>query len=104
MTTARVLLKQKKSIYRFMRFETSEDGSLLAIVDRDPRPKGGSMAMTEDGTFVEDNFDTDKPLSSGNFSFHTTGEIHRYAGGLRKSTIHIEPLYMLSNVVVVGFI
>jgi hypothetical protein len=104
MPTARVLIKQGSTVYRFMRFDTSADGSLLAFLDRDPCSHRGGYSTNEEGIFVPDEDVSGLPLPSCKFSIHTTGEIHRYAGGDRKSTIHIEPLYALTKVAVVGFI
>lgn len=103
MSTARVLLRQGNSNYRFLRFETSSDGSLLAFLDRSPRSNRHSMTTNESGVFIPDKFESDRPLPSGRFSIHTSGEIHRYAGGVRRSTIHIEPLYALTKLAAVGF-
>src|SRR5260370_39724688 len=104
MSVTRVLLKQGSKTYRFMKFETTPDGSLLAFLDRDPRPQNGSMSIAEDGSFVADEIRADKPVSSAKFSIHTTGEVHRYAGEQRKQTIHIEPLYDLTKIGSVGFV
>jgi hypothetical protein len=104
MSTARVLLKQGSAIYRLFRFETSADGSLLAFLDRDPRPSRGGMTMNEDGNFIAEETASDRPSPSTRFSIHTTGEVHRYLGGVRKGTIHIEPLHALTRVACVGFV
>jgi hypothetical protein len=104
MTTARILLKQGASTYRFLRFETSTDGSLIVIIDRDASTKRGAMRMGDDGIFVPDEIDSGEILPSGRFSIHTTGEIHRYAGGKRQGTIHIEPLHALTKLALVGFL
>jgi hypothetical protein len=93
-----------------MRFETSSDGSLIILVDRDPRSKRGSMSGTLNLLFSEQSVFTpiavqdDGPLPSSRFSVHTTGVIHRYADGARKSTIQIEPLYALTKLAGVGIV
>lgn len=104
MSTARVLLTQGNVTYRFLRFETSGDGSLLAFLDRDARSKRGSMTMNGNGIFIPDEDDSDRALPSARFSIHTTGVVHYYSAGQRKETIHIEPLYSLTKVHVVGFV
>jgi hypothetical protein len=103
MSTARVLIKQGATIYRFLRFETSPDGSLIAFLDRDARPKVGGVTMGRDGVFVPTQHGTDRPLPYGRFSIHTTGEVHRYVDGKRADTIHIEPLHRLTKLNCVGF-
>jgi hypothetical protein len=103
MSTARVLIKQGTTIYRFLRFETSPDGSLIAFLDRDPRPNVGGMVMGKDGVFLPIQQSTDRPLPYGRFSVHTTGEVHRYADGQRIDTIHIEPLPKLTKLTWIGF-
>jgi hypothetical protein len=106
MSTARVLIKQGNSTYRFLRLETSSDGSLVVIVDRDPRPKGGSFELnSKDGLIVPAHTDNpDQLLPSGRFSIHTTGIVHRHGGGDRKNTIQIEPLHSLTKVSLIGFV
>jgi hypothetical protein len=104
MSTARVLIKQGTSTFRFLRFETSSDGSLVVIIDRDASPKRGAMRLGQDGIFVPDEVDTDRILPSGRFTLHTTGEIHRYANGKTQDTIHIEPLHALTKLALVGFV
>jgi hypothetical protein len=104
MSTARVIIKQGNTVYRFVRFETSADGSLLAFLDRDPRPSRGAMTLDDNGVFVSDKNVSDRPVSSTRFSIHTTGEIHRYLGRERKGTIHIEPLHALTRLAFVGYI
>jgi hypothetical protein len=103
-SVTRVLLKQGGKTYRFLKFEPSADGSLLAFSDRDPRPQNGSMSMAEDGTFVVDEVKADKTVSSAKFSIHTTGEVRHYAGGQHKRTIYIEPLHGLTKLGSVGFV
>jgi hypothetical protein len=107
-TTTRVLLKQGALTYRFLRLETSSDGSLIVIVDRDARPKIGSLTgggnAGEVFTFVPSNIQTDEPLPSGRFSIHTTGEIHRYSAGHREGTIYIEPLHALTRTSLFGIV
>jgi hypothetical protein len=60
--------------------------------------------MNENGIFIPDEVASDRKLPSGRFSIHTTGQVHRYAGGERKSTINIEPIHALTKVAVVGFV
>jgi hypothetical protein len=103
MSTTRLLIKQGAIVYRFLRFETSSDGSLIAFLDRNARPKIGSMEMGADGVFVAVQNTTDRPLPSGRFSIHTTGEVHRYASGKRTNTIQIEPLHRLTKLARIGF-
>jgi hypothetical protein len=103
MSTARVLIKQGAIVYRFLCFETSPDGSLIAFLDRDARPKHGSKTIGKDGVFVPVQNVTDRPLPYGRFSIHTTGEVHRYVHGKRAGTIHIEPLHRLTKLVWIGF-
>ena len=102
MSTARILIKQGDTMYRFMRFEASTDGSLQAFLDRDPRSSRGGMTMNENGVFVPEENASDRPTPSTRFSIHTTGEIHRHLGGEQKSTIYIEPLHALTRVHLVG--
>jgi hypothetical protein len=104
MTTARVLLNQGAATYRILRFETSPDGSLIAIMDRDARPKRGGMRTNEKGIFVPDEGQSDLALPSARFSIHTTSEVHRYASGKRENTIHIEPLPAPKKLAAIGFI
>jgi hypothetical protein len=110
MSTARILIKQGDIVYRLMRFETSSDGSLIILVDRDARSKRGSMngsfnPLSNERIIFSPNEDThDGPLPSFRFSAHTTGVIHRYADGLRKGTIQIEPLYALTKLTGIGIV
>lgn len=78
MSVARILLKQGDTVYRFLKFQATPDGSLLVFLDRDAVP-------------------------GAKFSIHTTGEVHRYAGGRRQSTIFIEPLHALTKLSSIGF-
>lgn len=87
-----------------MRFETLPDGSLLAIVDRDARSKKGSGELSEQGWIPNHQDSGDRLLPSGRFSIHTTGIVHRYASGERKSTLQIEPLHSLTKVALIGFV
>jgi hypothetical protein len=103
MSTTRVLIKQGSRVYRFLRFETSADGSLLAFLDRDPRASRGRMVLSN-GVFVPEANRSDRPSPSAKFSIHTTGEVHRYLGRERKSTIHIEPLYALTSLHLIGYV
>jgi hypothetical protein len=103
MSTARILIKHRALVYRFLRFESATDGSLIAFFDRDARSKIGSMEMGQEGNFVPVQNLTDKPLPSGRFSIHTTGEVHRYSRGDRTSTIYIEPLHKLTKLAWIGF-
>jgi hypothetical protein len=104
MSTARVLIEQGGIVYRLLRFETSADGSLLAFLDRDPRPNRGGMSMNENGIFAPETNTSDRPLPSTKFSIHTTGEVHRSLGREKKGTIHIEPLHKLTVVHPIGFV
>lgn len=103
MPVARVLLRQSDAVYRFLKFDTSSDGSLLAFLDRDPRPRIEAMTMSENGTFVPDEVAAVVTVPSAKFSIHTTGEVHRYAGGQRQSTIYIEPLHSLTKITPIAF-
>lgn len=104
MSTARIPLKQGNRTYRFLRFETSGDGSLVVFLDRDARSKRGSMTASKSGQFIPDERASDKALPSGKFTIHTTGEVHYYSAGDRKGTIHIEPLHALTKRASVGFV
>ena len=104
MSTARILIQQGEFVYRFLRFETSPDGSLIAFLDRDSRSKIGSMQLNGSGTLVPANLATDRRLPSGRFSIHTTGEVHRYFAGNRENTIYIEPLHRLTRLAWIGFV
>jgi hypothetical protein len=104
MSTTRVLIRQGDTTYRLMLFEARGDGSLLAFLDRDPRSRRGSYTTDEKGLIVPEPITDDKALPSAKFSIHTTGAVHRYAGGERKSTIHIEPLHQLTQLVFVAFV
>jgi hypothetical protein len=104
MSIARVLLKQGDASYRFLKCEGCSDGSLLVFLDRDARPQLGSMTTNESGIFFPVQTKTDVPVPSVKFSIHTTGEVHRYAGNERQSTIYIEPLYALTKIATVGFL
>jgi hypothetical protein len=102
MSTTRILIKQGDSIYRLLRFETSADGSLIALMDRDPKPERGGMTTNELGIFLPDEGLSGESVPSNRFSIHTTGEVHRYLGRKRKGTIHIEPLHALTEPHLVG--
>ena len=111
MPTSRVLLKQGDLLYRFVRFETSSDGSLVILMDRDARSKRGSMRgalnvldPSAPITFTADEVFSDEPLQSFKFTAHTTGLIHRYASGKREGTIQIEPLHSLTRLATFGII
>jgi len=111
MSTSRILIKQGSIIYRFMRFETSSDGGLIALVDRDPRSKRGGYNWTIDPATFEASSpplpvdpQDDRPLPSFRFSLHPTGLIHRYAEGVRQGTLHIEPLHALTKLWTFGII
>jgi hypothetical protein len=104
MSTTRVLIRQGDVTYRFMLFEARGDGSLLAFLDRDPRSRRGSYTNDEKGQVVPERITDDKALPSAKFSIHTTGVVHRYAGGERKGTIHIEPLHQLTQLIFVAFV
>jgi hypothetical protein len=108
MSTARILIRQGTAVYRFMRFETSSDGSLVILVDRDPRLKRGGMSgrynSNEEAIFTPDDHTSDRPVPSYKFSAHTTGIVHRYAAGKRKSTVQIEPLYALTKLWTIGVV
>jgi len=104
MQTARILLKQGDLLYRFMRFESSSDGSIIAIVDRDPRSKRGGAELGRDGNFEPLNDASDKALPSTRFSIHTTGIVHRHHAGKRVSTHRIQPIYALTKVSLIGFV
>jgi hypothetical protein len=103
MSTARILIKQGPDVYRFMRFETSSDGSLILLLDREPRLRRGAMSGrldpsgNEHAIFMPEDDGPDRPLPSFRFSAHTSGVIHRYADGERKGTIQIDPLYALTR-------
>lgn len=103
MPTARILIKQADKVYRFMRFEASSDGSLIALLDMDRKPNLGSASLDQSGIFVSDEKISDQEYTSTKLSIHTTGEVHRYLGGLRKGTIYIEPLYALTGLTLLGF-
>lgn len=94
MPTARILIRQGKVIFRIFRFETSSDGSLLVFLDRDPQASG--MTIKTNGMRVPEARNAGQPKSSTKFTVHTSGEIHRELGGVRKSTIFIEPLHRLT--------
>ncbi len=64
MPTARVLIKQGSTVYRFMRFDTSADGSLLEFLDRDPCSHRGGYSTNEEGIFVPDEDVSGLPLPS----------------------------------------
>jgi hypothetical protein len=110
MSTARILIKQGDIAYRFMRFETSVDGSLIVLVDRDPRIKRGAMSGIFNPTsnapanFALNEDTGNQRLPSFRFSVHTTGVVHRYADRVRKATIQIEPLYALTKLTAVALI
>lgn len=104
MHTARILIKQGNNTYRFMRFESSSDGSILVFMDRDPRSKIGSMKSDKDGVLVPDGDATDKTLPSTRFSIHTTGIVNRHSAGRKVSTHRIEPLYALTSAWFIGII
>jgi hypothetical protein len=110
MSTSRILIKQGDNIYRFMRLETSSDGSLIVLVDRDPRPKHGgydwefNVFSDEETSLKPVEAEHDRRLPSPRFSIHTTGVIHRYADGIRKSTIQIEPLHALTKLYGIGIV
>jgi hypothetical protein len=103
MSTARILIKQGAILYRFMRFETSSDGSIVVLVDRDPRSKRGGHSWQIDISSGQSSRpiaaepEDDRPLPSFRFTVHTTGVIHRYAEGVRRGTILIEPLHHLTQ-------
>jgi len=104
MSTTRVLIKQGEAVYRFLRLEGSSDGSLLVFLDRDPRSRRQAIALSNDGSFVSEENASGSPVPSARFSIHTTGTVHRYAGGQRKATVQIEPLPALTTVNPVGFV
>lgn len=110
MSTARILIKQGDIVYRFMRFETSSDGSLIVLVDRDPRSKLGGYSWQSDslnnvtGPLVPAAAARDRMLPSARFSIHTTGVVHRYAEGERKATLQIEPLHSITRLSSVGVV
>jgi hypothetical protein len=110
MSTARILIKQGEIVYRFMRFETSSDGSLIILLDRDAKSKRGAMSGNFDplsnkwAAFTHNEDIGDHPLPSFRFTVHTTGVIHRYADGARKGTIQIEPLYALTKLTGIGIV
>lgn len=104
MSTARILVNQGNSTYRFMRFESSSDGSLIAILDRDARLKEGSFDITGAALIATRESSYAKKLPSARFTIHTTGLIHWYMAGQRKGIIQIEPLYALSKLVGFGFV
>ena len=103
-STTRVLIRQGGVTYRFMRFEACGDGSLLALLDRDPRSRRGGYTSDEKGQIVPEAITDDTPLPSAKFSIHTTGTVHRYAGGKWRGTIYTEPLHRLATLAFVGFI
>jgi hypothetical protein len=103
MSVARVLVKQGDEIYRFLKFEARPDGSLLAFLDRDPSPRLEAMTICEDGTFVPDGDAIEGVAPHAKISCHTTGEVHYYAGGVRRNTFYIEPLHILSRSSIVGY-
>jgi hypothetical protein len=110
MPTTRVLIRQGDVVYRFMRLETSSDGSLIVLVDRDPRSKRGGYNWTfdlssyETSTPVPVDPANDRPLPSSRFSVHTTGVIHRYAEGVRQGTMQIEALHNLTKLWTFGMV
>lgn len=103
MSTTRILIRQGEAIYRFLRLETSPDGSLICFLDRDARPKTGGFRIDHTGILERHENRSEKPLPYGRFSIHTTGQVHRYVDGQRADTIHIEPLYQLSKITWIGF-
>ncbi|GLR92690.1 hypothetical protein GCM10007858_03110 [Bradyrhizobium liaoningense] len=102
MSTARVLIKQGDTAYRFLRVETSNDGSLICFLDKDPQPLKGAMSIEADELLAES--DNEKPVPYGRFTIHTTGQVHRYSGGDRKGTSYIEPLHQLTKPNAIGFL
>lgn len=103
MSTTRILIAQGGLTYRFLRLETSPDGSLICFLDRDARPKTGGFRADSSGLLERYDSNSDKPLPYGRFSIHTTGQVHRYVDGRRADTIHIEPLYQLTRLTWIGF-
>ncbi|UPJ41964.1 hypothetical protein IVB40_32595 [Bradyrhizobium sp. 40] len=101
MSTARILIKHGDVRYRLLKVEAASDGSLICLLDKDPQPLKGGIRV-ETGKLIAEA-DLEKPVPYGRFSIHTTGEIHRYSGGQRKDTIHIEPLHQLTKAHAVGY-
>ena len=104
MSTARVLIKQGKKIFRFLRLETSSDGSLNVILDRDFRANPKETITNEDKAFIPDQGTSERRRLSARFSVHTTGEVHCHSMGKRVRTIYIEPLYSVNRVHEIGSI
>jgi hypothetical protein len=102
MSTARVLLKQGSTTYRFLRFETSPDGSLIIIDDRDSKRRTSLFESSQDGLVPVQIEQPDRVLPGHRFSIHTTGIVHyRDPLGKRKSA-QIEPLHSLTKLALVG--
>lgn len=101
MSTARVILRQNGRQFRLLRFETMADGSIAVLVDRDPDVKRGGLRF--DGTALEADPHRDGEIAPhGKFSCHVTGQINRWASGVRKHTHFVEPLTRLTLVHQVG--
>jgi hypothetical protein len=102
MPTARILVKQGTETYRFLRAETSPDGSLVLFLDRESRPLEHGMTL-DSGTW-KNVLAPEGARPYARFTLHTSGVIHRYDGGLRRQTIYIEPLHALTRLHQIGFI
>jgi hypothetical protein len=105
MSVTRVVIKRGEAIYRLLKFEARPDGSLLIFLDRDPSPlkEARTLSLT-DNEFIPDSNDDPGASPHAKISCHTTGEIHYYSGGKRKTTFHIDPLYTLANTRTIAFI
>ena len=102
MSTARILVKQGTETYRFLRVETSTDGSLVLFLDREPRPLEHGMTL-DSGTW-KNGLALEGARPYVRFTLHTSGVIHRYEGGQRRQAIYIEPLHALTRLHQIGFI
>ena len=102
MTIARILVNQGSITYRFLKFDSRPDGTLLVFVDRDQCPTPGSTTTPQDGANSPSN-DSIRGVTDGKISCHTTGEVRYYFGGTLNKKIYIEPLHQLSKLYVLGF-
>jgi hypothetical protein len=104
MSVTRILIRHRGTVYRFLEFDARPDGSLLIFLDRDRSPSIDARTLSlTDGEFIRDSDDDNKLSSHAKISCHTTGEIHYYSGGKRKTTFHIDRLYKLRNTRKIAF-